>query len=149
MLAIEESEVPEVIAWLRTLGYRVTPPPTPAAVDDVHGLGEALGRVVKTMNAPDPAKLRRRAVPVSSEEFLPRRPPRLKIGQEVTDPTTGKRWRVTDVGTRTFVAVCVSDPKVVADPSWANGPPYAIVEHVWDETWYGVLRGVPGIEWDK
>lgn len=79
---------------------------------------------------------------------LPHRPPRLQLGQEFVDPTTGERWRVTDLGTRTFLAINLSDPKVIADPSWANGPPYAVVEHVWDETDYGVLEGEPGIEWE-
>jgi hypothetical protein len=32
----------------------------------------------------------------------------MKIGQEFTEPATYQRWRVTDVGTRTFLAVCIS-----------------------------------------
>jgi hypothetical protein len=43
----------------------------------------------------------------------------------------GKRWRYTDVGTRVIVAVCLdSHPD---DPSWYNGPPYAVAECVFDE----------------
>jgi len=99
------------------------------------------------MEQPNP-KARRRALTFPAGSFLPRRPPRVKINQEFTHPTTGERFRVTDVGTRTFLAIKISDPKVVADPSWLNGPPYAVVEHVWDETDYGVLRDVPGFEWD-
>lgn len=100
------------------------------------------------MEQPKPQDRGRRALTVAVETFLPRRPPCVKIGQEFDHPSTGERWRVTDVGTRTFLAIKVSDSKTVADPSWLNGPPYAVVEHVWDETDYGALRDVPGIEWD-
>jgi len=42
-----------------------------------------------------------------------------------------KLWRCTDVGSRVIVAVCLSDhPK---DPSWYDGPPYAVAEFVFDE----------------
>lgn len=43
----------------------------------------------------------------------------------------GKRWRCTDVGTRTVIAVCLDDHP--DDPSWYNGPPYAVAETVFDE----------------
>jgi hypothetical protein len=55
---------------------------------------------------------------------------------------------VTDLGTRTFLAVGISDPHVEADPSWLNGPPYGVAEEVWDEYSFGALAGVAGIEWD-
>jgi hypothetical protein len=71
----------------------------------------------------------------------------VKVGQEFTDPATQQRWRVTDVGRRTFLAVCLSDPHVEADPSWLNGPPYAVAEEVWDEDSFGALADVAGIEW--
>jgi hypothetical protein len=74
------------------------------------------------------------------------RRPRIKIGQEFTNPTTHQRWRETDVGTRTFLAVCISDPRVEADPSWLNGSPYAVAEEVWDEDSFGVLEDVAGLE---
>lgn len=74
--------------------------------------------------------------------------PRMKIGREFTDPTTHRRWRVTDVGTRTFLAVCISDSQVEADPSWLNGPPYALAEEVCDEDSFGALEDVAGIVWD-
>lgn len=64
----------------------------------------------------------------------------------------GKRWRCTDVGSRVIVAISLEPHEVVnyvlnpdgtalgkpkrhlSDvPSWLNGPPYAIVEHVFDE----------------
>lgn len=44
---------------------------------------------------------------------------------------SGKRWRCTDIGTRVIVAVCLDDHP--DDPSWYNGPPYAVAEHVFDE----------------
>jgi len=39
-------------------------------------------------------------------------------------------WRCTDIGTRTIIAIKVSDRD---DISWFNGPPYAVVEVVFDE----------------
>ena len=42
----------------------------------------------------------------------------------------GKRWRCTDVGSRVITAICLDDH---VDPSWFNGPPYAVVETVFDE----------------
>ena len=65
---------------------------------------------------------------------------------------SGKRWRCTDVGSRVVVAISLEPCEVVSvevdrldrskqterryvtdDASWCNGPPYAIVEHVFDE----------------
>src|SRR5580704_9995610 len=40
------------------------------------------------------------------------------------------RWRCTDVGKRTIAAIRLNHDD---DPSWYNGPPYAIVESVFDE----------------
>ncbi len=64
----------------------------------------------------------------------------------------GNRWRCTDIGTRVIVAISLGiheitlaalddkNPglpniqyKTTDDPSWFNGPPYAIAEHVFDE----------------
>ena len=61
----------------------------------------------------------------------------------------GKRWRCTDIGTRAIVAICLEPHEVVStensevaesehhtvtdDPSWFTGPPYAVVEEVFDE----------------
>jgi hypothetical protein len=65
----------------------------------------------------------------------------------------GKRWRCTDIGTRVVVAISLESHEVASleidpndgskrtkrrnitddDPSWFNGLPYAIVEHVFDE----------------
>ena len=61
--------------------------------------------------------------------------------------TGDAKWRCTDIGTRTVVAIRIdqvtvthSDGKgnttsevVTNDPSWFNGPPYAVAEDVFDE----------------
>jgi hypothetical protein len=39
------------------------------------------------------------------------------------------RWRCTDIGTRTVIAINLDKD----DPSWYNGPPYAVAEAVLDE----------------
>ena len=54
-----------------------------------------------------------------------------KIGMEFT--TAGSpsgRWRCTDVGTRAIVAIQIEPGN---DPSWCDGPPYAVAELVFDE----------------
>lgn len=63
----------------------------------------------------------------------------------------GRRWRCTDVGTRTVVAVCLerhdvvtitgdvaagdttTTPTTTTDDSWFAGPPSAVPEEVFDE----------------
>jgi len=64
----------------------------------------------------------------------------------------GQRWRCTDVGSRVIVAISLEPNDVVEntlavggehpgqrtqfltdDPSWLVGPPYAVVERVFDE----------------
>jgi hypothetical protein len=42
----------------------------------------------------------------------------------------GDRWRCTDIGTRTVTAIKLDHDD---DPSWYNGPPYAVAEAVFDE----------------
>jgi hypothetical protein len=42
----------------------------------------------------------------------------------------GGRWRCTDVGRRTVIAIALDRDN---DPSWYNGPPYAVAEIVFDE----------------
>lgn len=57
-----------------------------------------------------------------------------RIGCEFTtglSSLTAKRWRCTDIGTRVIIAVCLNDHP--DDPSWYNGPPYAVAESVFDE----------------
>jgi hypothetical protein len=41
-----------------------------------------------------------------------------------------------------LLAVCLSEPQVEADPSWLNGPPYAVTKEVWDEYSFGALEDV-------
>lgn len=50
------------------------------------------------------------------------------IGQSFWTATG--EWRYTDIGIRTITAIKLDRPD---DPSWYNGPPYAVVEHVFDE----------------
>jgi hypothetical protein len=60
-----------------------------------------------------------------------RRPMRhsdFRIGCEFLTPTG--RWRCTDIGTRTIVAIKLD---VDHDTTWYHGPPYAVVESVFDE----------------
>ena len=76
------------------------------------------------------------------EEFL--------IGEEFW--CGDNKWRCTDIGTRVIVAISLGSPKIVHakqddknpdllnmqyettdDPSWFNGPPYAVSEYVFDE----------------
>jgi hypothetical protein len=42
----------------------------------------------------------------------------------------GQAWRCTDIGTRVIVAIRLDRDD---DPSWYNGPPYALAESVFDE----------------
>jgi hypothetical protein len=51
-----------------------------------------------------------------------------EIGMEFM--TGAGRWRCTDIGSRTIVAIRLD---LDHDPSWYNGPPYAVVESVFDE----------------
>lgn len=44
--------------------------------------------------------------------------------------SAGFEWLCTDKGTRTITAIHLDPEK---DPSWFNGPPYAVAEVVWDE----------------
>ena len=50
------------------------------------------------------------------------------IGCEFT--TAAGAWRCTDVGTPTIVAIRLEHDD---DPFWYSGPPYPVVEHVFDE----------------
>ena len=52
-----------------------------------------------------------------------------KIGSEFL--CGEKRWRCTDIGTRVVVAICLDSHD---DPSWFNGPPFAVPETVFDES---------------
>jgi hypothetical protein len=67
-----------------------------------------------------------------------------KIGEEFT--MGEHRLRCTDIGTRVIVAIKVSPVNIIRDgkkiiltheeaeaEGWFNGPPYAVVEYVFDE----------------
>ena len=70
------------------------------------------------------------------------------------------RWRCTDVGTRTIMAIRISAVQAThqaddgeltsevaaTDPSWFNGPPYAVAELVFDEDDMVACRAVASIE---
>lgn len=56
--------------------------------------------------------------------------------------TAAGKWRCTDMGTRVIVAIRIDYVKVrnnttteivTDDPSWFDGPPYAVAEQVFDE----------------
>jgi hypothetical protein len=51
-----------------------------------------------------------------------------KIGFEFLTETG--RWRCTDVGSRTVAAIRLG---LDHDPAWYDGPPYAVLEQVFDE----------------
>ena len=51
-----------------------------------------------------------------------------KVGAEFR--TAVKRWRCTDLGTRTIVCIEIDDRE---DKTWFDGPPYAVKEIVFDE----------------
>jgi hypothetical protein len=51
-----------------------------------------------------------------------------KIGE--TFHCGDSQWRCTDIGTRTIAAIKLDHED---DPSWYNGPPYAVAEYVFDE----------------
>lgn len=61
--------------------------------------------------------------------------------------TASGKWQCTDIGTRVIVAIKLGEILIICsntetgtgeevltdDQSWFNGPPYAVVEHVFDE----------------
>lgn len=53
---------------------------------------------------------------------------KFRIGGEFI--TAAGRWRCTDVGTRTIAAIRLN---LDGDPFWYSGPPYPVVECVFDE----------------
>jgi hypothetical protein len=81
---------------------------------------------------PDPAVWQKRSdasMPrLESIEALPgMKHADFRIGMEFLTATG--RWRVTDVGTRSVIAIKLDQ----TDPRNYNGPPYSIVEQVFDE----------------
>ncbi len=65
-----------------------------------------------------------------------------KIGMEFS--TEAGLWRCTDVGTRTIIAIRIDEH--ADDPSWFNGPPYAVLEHALDENDLPACRRRPSEE---
>lgn len=53
--------------------------------------------------------------------------------------TVSDKWRCTDIGTRVIVAIKLDQ----TDASWDDGPPYAVVESVFDEHDFGGCRFEP------
>ena len=83
-----------------------------------------------------------------------------EIGNEFTTADGTRKWRVTDVGTRTVVAIRLDQTKVrthreagtheewlseaeARDSGWFNGPPYAVAEYVFDEHDLEVAKKLP------
>jgi hypothetical protein len=66
------------------------------------------------------------------------KPSDLKIGLEFLTATS--RWRCTDVGARTVAAIRLD---LDHDPAWYDGPPYAVVERVFDESSIGDCEPAP------
>ena len=77
-------------------------------------------------------------------------PKDFRIGMEFW--CCGKHWRCTDIGSRVVIAISLAEHEVVSserdpdeptrrierrymtnDPIWLDGPPYGVVEHVFDE----------------
>lgn len=50
-------------------------------------------------------------------------------------------WRVTDIGTRTVIAIRVRDD-ILAE-GWDKGPPYAVCEIVFDENDFPACEPLP------
>ncbi|VTU28514.1 hypothetical protein E5CHR_02624 [Variovorax sp. PBL-E5] len=55
----------------------------------------------------------------------------------------GSVWRCTDIGTRVIVAMKLDHDH---DPSWYDGPPYALAEVVFDENDFGGCTLTPSQE---
>jgi len=71
---------------------------------------------------------RKSVVQVWSGRLPPMKRADFQIGCEFL--TTAGRWRCTDIGKRTIAAIRLDHDD---DPSWYSGPPYAVVETVFDE----------------
>lgn len=54
----------------------------------------------------------------------------LEMGGRFT--CSGERWQVTDIGNRTLTAIQITK-QIEEDPSWINGPPFAVPEISFDE----------------
>ncbi len=47
--------------------------------------------------------------------------------------TPAGKWRVTDIGTRTIIAIRITQNWEPIADCWLNGPPYTVAEHVFSE----------------
>jgi hypothetical protein len=63
-----------------------------------------------------------------AERFVSMKHSAFRIGCEFVTATG--RWRCTDIGKCTVAAIRLD---LDHDPSWYEGPPYAVVEHLFDE----------------
>ena len=54
-----------------------------------------------------------------------------KIGEEFW--TGAGKWRVTDIGTRTIIAIRTTQNWEPVAEGWLKGPPYTVAEHVFSE----------------
>ena len=82
---------------------------------------------------------RKSVVQVWSGRLPPMKRADFAIGCEFL--TAAGRWRCTDVGKRTIAAIRLNHDD---DPSWYNGPPYAVVETVFDEYDFQGYEPAPG-----
>jgi hypothetical protein len=71
---------------------------------------------------------RKSVVQIWSGNLPPMKRTDFQIGCEFL--TGAGRWRCTDLGKRTIAAIRLNHDD---DPSWYNGPPYAVMEAVFDE----------------
>ena len=71
---------------------------------------------------------RKSVVQIWSGKLPPMKRADFSIGCEFL--TAAGRWRCTDIGKRTIAAIRLDHDD---DASWYNGPPYAVVETVFDE----------------
>jgi hypothetical protein len=71
---------------------------------------------------------RKSVVQIWSGRLPPMQRSDFRIGCEFL--TASGRWRCTDIGKRTIAAIRLNHDD---DPSWYNGPPYAVAETVFDE----------------
>ena len=82
-----------------------------------------------------------------------------EIGDKFVIPFTGDRYRITDVGSRVIVAICISSVRYMTlgtdstmgrdieltqseaeARGWFRGPPYAVAERVFDEDDLAVIK---------
>jgi hypothetical protein len=85
-------------------------------------------RKAKAKRRPKRKPKRASVVQIWSGRLPPMQRRDFQIGCEFL--TSAGRWRCTDIGKRTIAAIRLNHDD---DPSWYAGPPYAVVETVFDE----------------